>query len=821
MLKCGSIISKLLLVLGGAFGLATAAGVERAQAQWGGWELLGGIILEEPNCVSWGANRIDCFARGTDRAMWHRWWNGSAWGGWESLGGIILEEPNCVSWGANRIDCFARGTDRAMWHRWWNGSAWGGWESLGGIILEAPNCVSWGANRIDCFARGTDRAMWHRWWNGSAWGGWELLGGIILEAPNCVSWGANRIDCFARGTDRAMWHRWWNGSAWGGWESLGGIILEEPNCVSWGANRIDCFARGTDRAMWHRWWNGSAWGGWESLGGVILEQASCTTWAANRIDCFARGTDRAMWHRWWNGSAWGGWESLGGIILEQPACVSWGVNRIDCFGRGTDQAMWHRWWPCPSCGVAIHNLQVSRFTTAAMTDADVDRIFADASPVLQVNDGAGDVACAVGFTRNGNVTTFSTGDGSIDSAAEFNTVIGLPGWVKVVNQINWCGSLIPNVIGCAPVPGNSLSVVRFTPALEGILFVHEFGHNKGLNHRNDDANAVMNGTIGSTHRRINAAECTAYRSTVGGVVAAVEVMPADSASGAEAVMAGSGTMPEGGAGPTSGGASEAMPQGEEMTGQGGGGTMPEDSGKATMPEGSGSATMPEGSGSATMPEGSSNAMPDAGGTSAAVQDIRDFVRQIFVHGVPFEEAVKFDSSNVPTLIEMLRDPKEKPYWANIVVVLGMIGGEQAIDPLIAFIEDDSTEMTRDTYAAKTSAIMSLGYVLNKTGSQRVLDYLVKGLQPGKWTERNAEAIAPFQSNLAERNVDFGKYAILGLALSGRPEAASALQSLQRPAASAEARGFQAQISDLVSDALAENCKIAEQGLLKYSQAKPH
>jgi hypothetical protein len=187
---------------------ATCLVTEKARAQWGGWESLGGVILEEPNCVSWGPNRIDCFARGTDSAMYHRWWNGSAWGGWENLGGIILEQPECVSWGPNRIDCFARGTDRAMYHRWWNGTAWGGWESLGGIILNPPSCVSWAANRIDCFARGTDSAMYHRWWDG-AWHGWESLGGIILEAPNCVSWGPNRIDCFARGTDRAMYHRWW------------------------------------------------------------------------------------------------------------------------------------------------------------------------------------------------------------------------------------------------------------------------------------------------------------------------------------------------------------------------------------------------------------------------------------------------------------------------------------------------------------------------------------------------------------------------------------------------------------------------------------
>jgi hypothetical protein len=51
-------------------------------------------------------------------------------GNWQNLGGSILEQPSCVSWGPNRIDCFARGPDRAMWHRWWDGSQSGGWRVL-------------------------------------------------------------------------------------------------------------------------------------------------------------------------------------------------------------------------------------------------------------------------------------------------------------------------------------------------------------------------------------------------------------------------------------------------------------------------------------------------------------------------------------------------------------------------------------------------------------------------------------------------------------------------------------------------------------------
>jgi hypothetical protein len=87
-------------------------------------------------------------------------------GGTESLGGALTSDPTVSSWGANRLDVFARGTDNALWHKWWDGSAWRGWESLGGVLTSGPGAVSWGPNRIDVFVRGTDNAIWHKWWNG-------------------------------------------------------------------------------------------------------------------------------------------------------------------------------------------------------------------------------------------------------------------------------------------------------------------------------------------------------------------------------------------------------------------------------------------------------------------------------------------------------------------------------------------------------------------------------------------------------------------------------------------------------------------------------
>jgi hypothetical protein len=154
-------------------------------------------------------------------------------------------------------------------------------------------------------------------------------------------------------------------------------------------------------------------------------------------------------------------------------------------------------------------LEVSRFNTATLTDADADRILDDSTRVVWRNDGAGDVSCSARLYRRGNVTAFNNGNGIINSQADFNTINGLAGRVKVVNQINWCGGLIPNVIGCAPVPGNSQVVVRFTANQEGILWAHEYGHTRGLNHVTG-ATSIMNGTIGTTHTMLTQTECGSF-----------------------------------------------------------------------------------------------------------------------------------------------------------------------------------------------------------------------------------------------------------------------------------------------------------------------
>jgi len=281
------------------YAFATAQGVTLPVTHgWSGWESLGGVLTSKPSATSWGPNRIDAVVRGTDSAVWHRWWDGSSWGGWESLGGGCQSGPAICSWAAGRLDMFVVGQDHQLWHKWYQGG-WSGWEPLGGLLSSDPACVSWGPNRIDVVARGMDSAMWHTWWDGSHWGGWESLGGVLDSAPAVASWSANRLDTFVKGTDSHLYHKWWNGSKWSDWENLGGYVGGNPAAVSWGPNRIDVFYPGSTFSMKHKWWDGANWSGEEDLGGQLGSGCAVSSWATGRLDCFVAGTDSAMWHKWY------------------------------------------------------------------------------------------------------------------------------------------------------------------------------------------------------------------------------------------------------------------------------------------------------------------------------------------------------------------------------------------------------------------------------------------------------------------------------------------------------------------------------------------
>ncbi|HEX8845085.1 MAG TPA: peptidoglycan DD-metalloendopeptidase family protein [Pyrinomonadaceae bacterium] len=275
--------------------------------------------------------------------------DGREWSEWKSLGGDLIFGPAVCSWGPNRLDVFTVGTDRALYHKWWNGSVWRDWESLGGELTAKPAAVSWGPNRIDVFGRATDNSLYHKWWDGSRWHDWEGLGGSLLSAPAVSSRRADHLDVFVVATDRSLHQRIWNGSNWTAWRSLGGELTADPATVSWGSNRIDVFGRAKDETLYQKWWDGSSWSDWEPRDSRrMMFGPAVSSRRANRLDVFLVAPDGTLQHVPWDGSKWGRWESLGGLLTADPAAVSWSSIRIDVFGRGADNALYHTYWrPSP------------------------------------------------------------------------------------------------------------------------------------------------------------------------------------------------------------------------------------------------------------------------------------------------------------------------------------------------------------------------------------------------------------------------------------------------------------------------------------------
>jgi hypothetical protein len=130
-----------------------------------------------------GAGRLEVFARGTDRALWHKWQTApnNGWSGWGSMGGWI--DRLAVGRNADgRLEVFVRGSNGALYHKWQTApnDGWSGWASLGGWI----DLLDVGRNadgRLEVFARGSSGALYHKWQTApnNGWSGWASMGGKI------------------------------------------------------------------------------------------------------------------------------------------------------------------------------------------------------------------------------------------------------------------------------------------------------------------------------------------------------------------------------------------------------------------------------------------------------------------------------------------------------------------------------------------------------------------------------------------------------------------------------------------------------------------
>jgi hypothetical protein len=332
---------------GGANGFSVVY-VLQPDLGWVGYRGLGaGPLGGQPHAVSWGANALDVFWRGTDSGLWHEWYSNGRWNGPQQLApaGSLASDPSPVSWGAGALDVFWKGTDGNLWHVWYQ-NGWYGPQSLGGGPLgSAPQPVSWGVGHIDVFWKGTDGNLWHMWYGNGWYGPQSLGGGPLGSAPHPVSWGVGNIDVFWEGSGETLVHEWY-GNGWYGPQSLGGAgtVASDPEPVSWGPGNIEVFWKGADGNLWQDYF-ANGWTGAASLGGpggagALTSAPVPASAGAGLLDVFWQGTDGGLWEAYYR-SGWTVGARMNEGTIGSPPSAATSSGHVDVFWEGTDHNLWY------------------------------------------------------------------------------------------------------------------------------------------------------------------------------------------------------------------------------------------------------------------------------------------------------------------------------------------------------------------------------------------------------------------------------------------------------------------------------------------------
>jgi hypothetical protein len=245
--------------------------------EWSEWESLGGELTSPPAAVSWGEGRIDVFVRGTDRALWHKWFTGGEWSHWESLGGELNFGPAVSSWGSRRLDVFVRGTDNTIFQRTFD-NGWHDWTSIAEAettaALPGMAAVSSAKGKIDLFVWGATHVnnegrsinfLKHKSFRGN-WKPTQTIGlggaqASLNTSLAAASWMTDRLDWFVRADERTLEHtagvtdarRKAGVSATSTSISLFNLLTSGPAAVArpGAGNWIDVITRGQDNTLWH------------------------------------------------------------------------------------------------------------------------------------------------------------------------------------------------------------------------------------------------------------------------------------------------------------------------------------------------------------------------------------------------------------------------------------------------------------------------------------------------------------------------------------------------------------------------------------------
>lgn len=377
----------------------------------------------------------------------------------------------------------------------------------------------------------------------------------------------------------------------------------------------------------------------------------------------------------------------------------------------------------------MRNITIDRHVSVNFTGEQAAIILHQGLSVLSKLDPppGDDVATDVPLRFNGRLETFSYGTGVIDTCEDLNELFKMPHNVHVVKEIHCCGGVKGgSILGCSA--RNRALIVTFNPAVSpsvaGILWMHEYGHNRGLCHR-DDRSAVMNPVISFRHRTVNWCEHEHFLGLT------------------------------------------SMPCAEQA--------------------------------------------PYSRIRARSKPSAVEFVHQVFIEGIPYDQTRVFTPADVGHLLPLLHHRDQRPYWANTVTVLGIIGDISAFQPLKEFVDAIGEDSSPAARQARDSVPIALGYLSAETKNPAILTYLLGRLPP---LENERSLSSEISGDTGAHSV---RMTILGLALSGNKEIGDKLQKqlYQLNALETARTGRSLSIERLLEEAIAINRQVRENGLSGY------
>ncbi|HEX4823737.1 MAG TPA: MopE-related protein [Candidatus Polarisedimenticolaceae bacterium] len=148
-----------------------------------------------------------------------------------------------------------------------------------------------------------------------------------------------------------------------------------------------------------------------------------------------------------------------------------------------------------------------------MRDAVAKQLLGEAALISGRADFYNDVACCSELhlgAPGGTFGTLTDGNDIINDESQLEAVLKAGTQrIKIVRIINWCDGVGgTNVIGCSLVNGFGMILVRI-PEHESMLWLHEFGHNIGLEHASL-SNYVMYPYLTGDNLGLQAFECLRF-----------------------------------------------------------------------------------------------------------------------------------------------------------------------------------------------------------------------------------------------------------------------------------------------------------------------